>query len=172
MEGLGERLTSVADDLGFFTVKNMRDNLRAFKPYGLTYSPSPLMDSLRHEVTFQFDKGYLSELKVNFIGNQYGLYLDGGRKPGGKRVPLPALIAWAQRRPVIWTNQQTGRQYTPEQVAWIARNKIFAKGIAPRNFIRPSIQNGLEFAKQQLGTAILDNAVNQTFTAIQRKAKR
>ena len=52
----------------------------------------------------------------------YGVYLNGGRKPGGKRIPISALIQWVEQRGIANEEEEI------ESIAYAIQTKIFQEG--------------------------------------------
>lgn len=61
------------------------------------------------------------EIKGNFL--KYGRYVDTGRKPGGKKVPIAALIDWIRVKKIDL------RGKSERSVAFAIQTAIFRKGI-------------------------------------------
>lgn len=57
--------------------------------------------------------------------NDYITYLDKGRRPKSRKVPIQAIISWMKRAGIRGDNK----------VAYKIQNSIYSKGIKPRNFI-------------------------------------
>lgn len=66
--------------------------------------------------------------RVSF--DEYGIFVDKGRKPGGKRVPLQALIDWIQVMGIATNNKEV------VSIAWAMQTKIWQEGIPSNDFGR------------------------------------
>lgn len=66
---------------------------------------------------------------VNVYAKDYIEYLDKGRKPMTKRVPIQAIIKWMKKMGISQANG----------VAFRIQASIYKKGIRPRNFIKPAM---------------------------------
>lgn len=65
---------------------------------------------------------------------QYLDYVDAGRRPGGKKVPISALQQWVQIRGL-----QPRAGMTVEALPWVIQNSIWRKGIPATNVIPKTI---------------------------------
>ena len=63
--------------------------------------------------------GYVIEGK----SDGYGIYVDTGRRPGGKRVPISALLSWIEVKGFDLKGKQA------IDVAWAIQTKIYQNGI-------------------------------------------
>ena len=63
--------------------------------------------------------GYLIEGKAE----GYGKYVDSGRRPGGKRVPISVLLSWIQVKGIPLNGKKA------IDVAWAIQRKIYQNGI-------------------------------------------
>ena len=66
--------------------------------------------------------GYVIEGK----SDGYGSYVDTGRRPGGKRVPISALLSWIEVKGFDLKGKQA------IDVAWAIQTKIYQNGIPIR----------------------------------------
>jgi hypothetical protein len=60
--------------------------------------------------------------EISGYGNKYARYVDTGRKPGGRRVPIDALIAWVQVKGLA-----SGKKAI--SLAWAIQASIFKNGV-------------------------------------------
>lgn len=84
----------------------------------------------------------------------YALWVEAGRKPYGvdqKRPvntmpPAHAILAWVKRKKIKGRDKRAGRKgrfITDAQLVWAIRKMIARRGIRPRPFIEPAIDQGL-----------------------------
>jgi hypothetical protein len=116
-------------------VKKMKEDLR--KPRRSVNGKSyPLKNS-------RLEKSIKAEIKVEPIPyfaiqmNDYGLFVDLGRRPGVGKVPIQALVDWIKRKKI--NKKTTGRNITDIELAYRIQNAIFRHGINPRPFINEAI---------------------------------
>ena len=110
----------ILDDLGDFLDKALANTL---KKQGKE-SSGALMQSFRHVVRFELDK-IVVEGQMLF----YGEFVDKGRKPGAKGVPVQALIDWLKRKKIESDITKA------KSMAFAIQKKIKADGIKPTNFV-------------------------------------
>ena len=66
-------------------------------------------------------------LELNIQYPEYLQYWDSGRKSGGKKVPIMALIDWIKRK-----NLRGGKK-TVMQLAFAIQTAIWRRGLKPKN---------------------------------------
>ena len=88
-----------------------------------------LIDSLKMNVDKTTD-GY----EVNITGKDYAKWVNIGRKKGGKKVPISALLPWIRLK-----GFETGNN-SLVSLAFAIQTAIWKNGIAPTNFIEDSMK--------------------------------
>jgi hypothetical protein len=99
---------------------------------------APLMDYLETEIKGELERqGHIAtgklrdQIKVYLTGNTivgtageafYAKYVDWGRRPGGKRVPIQALINWIEIKGLAHGNKAI-------QMAWAVQYAIWKNGV-------------------------------------------
>jgi len=117
-----------------------------------------LMDSLRVEIMDE-----LGGLKIVGSSVFYGRYVDSGREPGVKRVPLDALIEWIR----VKRFDLQGR--SERSVAFLIQRAIFERGIPTdgnemkRMFVRRTLENRAEYIRAFIFEK-LDEVIRFTLT--------
>ena len=82
------------------------------------YATGSLANELKQDVT-----SFLDRYELTIYMNDYGQYVDTGRKAGARRVPIDALIEWLQVKKFAGTDKQL------RQIAFAIQTKIFQEGI-------------------------------------------
>ena len=85
---------------------------------------------------------------INFLINDYFEYVSTGRKSGGKKVPIEAIIQFIkdnnlQPRPIqskALTHRKSQRLETINQLAFAIQTSIYKQGIQGKNYIDEIIQ--------------------------------
>jgi len=116
-------------------VKKMKADLRKTRrsANGKSY---PLRNS-------RLEKSIKPEIRIEpvpyfaILMNDYGLFVDLGRAPGKKKVPIQALVDWIRRKRI--NKKTTGKNITDIELAFRIQNAIFKHGINPRPFINEAI---------------------------------
>jgi hypothetical protein len=72
---------------------------------------------------------------IQILAEPYLQYVDSGRKPGGKRVPIAALQQWISVRGI---RPRAGMSVLA--LPWAIQNKIFKFGIAPTDVVAKTIR--------------------------------
>lgn len=86
-----------------------------------------------------------SDLTLNIPDEIY--YWDRGRKSGGKRIPLSALLTWIKDRGI---SPRNGKSVT--QLAWAIQTHIWQRGISSKNILDKAI----DLIEVRIGDEILD----------------
>lgn len=79
----------------------------------------------------------------------YARYVIQGRRPGGKKVPISALLSWLKSKRLQGRDKR-GRFITYNSLAWAIQTAIFRRGIAGRDFITPAVKEFEEEAVRLL----------------------
>lgn len=119
----GENTKRVLDKFGKYLVKESRKNLTR-KKKNVTNS---LYESLDFDV-----KAMPNSFEFDFLMNEYGEWVDKGRK-AGKNPPFTPLRKWVQDRRIQFRSNK-GKFQTYDQTAWAIVKSIGKKGIPASNF--------------------------------------
>ncbi len=119
------------EKFGKYLVKESRKNLTR-KKKNVT---SSLYDSLDYEV-----KAMPNSFEFDFLMNEYGEWVDKGRK-AGKNPPFSPLRKWVEDRRIQFRSNK-GRFQTYDQTAWAIVKSIGKKGIPASNFYSRPFQLG------------------------------
>ena len=119
----GENTKRVLDKFGKYLVKESRKNLTR-KKKNVTNS---LYESLDYDV-----KAMPNSFEFDFLMNEYGEWVDKGRK-AGKNPPFTPLRKWVQDRRIQFRSNK-GKFQTYDQTAWAIVKSIGKKGIPASNF--------------------------------------
>ena len=94
---------------------------------------------------------------LTIVAQDYLLWLDTGRKPGGKKVPISALIQFVKNRGLA--RDKRGRYAggdSVNRIAWAIQASIFKYGIKGRHIIDPAWALGGQVLSTLLDEAALD----------------
>ena len=119
----GENTQKALDKFGKYLVKESRKNLTR-KKKNVTNS---LYESLDYDV-----KAMPNSFEFDFLMNEYGEWVDKGRK-AGKNPPFSPLRKWVQDRRIQFRSNK-GKFQTYDQTAWAIVKSIGKKGIPASNF--------------------------------------
>ena len=119
----GENTKKALDKFGKYLVKESRKNLTR-KKKNVTNS---LYESLDYDV-----KAMPNSFEFDFLMNEYGEWVDKGRK-AGKNPPFTPLRKWVQDRRIQFRSNK-GKFQTYDQTAWAIVKSIGKKGIPASNF--------------------------------------
>ena len=101
--------------------------------------------------------GRFGSYGLTIVAQDYLLWLDTGRKPGGKKVPIDALIKWVRQRGL---NRGKNGRFTGaasiNQIAWAVQRSIWLHGIKGRHFIDPAWALGGQVLSTLLDESALD----------------
>ena len=119
----GENTKKALDKFGKYLVKESRKNLTR-KKKNVTNS---LYESLDYNV-----KAMPNSFEFDFLMNEYGEWVDKGRK-AGKNPPFSPLRKWVQDRRIQFRSNK-GKFQSYDQTAWAIVKSIGKKGIPASNF--------------------------------------
>lgn len=119
----GKNTKRVLDKFGKYLVKESRKNLTR-KKKNVTNS---LYESLDFDV-----KVMPNSFEFDFLMNEYGEWVDKGRK-AGKNPPFSAIRKWVEDRRIQFRSNK-GKFKTYDQTAWAIVGGIGKKGIPASNF--------------------------------------
>lgn len=119
----GENTKRVLDKFGKYLVKESRKNLTR-KKKNVTNS---LYESLDFDV-----KAMPNSFEFDFLMNEYGEWVDKGRK-AGKNPPFSPLRKWVEDRRIQFRSNK-GKFQSYDQTAWAIVKSIGKKGIPASNF--------------------------------------
>jgi hypothetical protein len=119
----GENTKRALDKFGKYLVKESRKNLTR-KKKNVTNS---LYESLDFDV-----KAMPNSFEFDFLMNEYGEWVDKGRK-AGKNPPFSPLRKWVQDRRIQFRSNK-GKFQSYDQTAWAIVKSIGKKGIPASNF--------------------------------------
>jgi len=127
----GENTKRVLDKFGKYLVKESRKNLTR-KKKNVTNS---LYESLDYDL-----KAMPNSFEFDFLMNEYGEWVDKGRK-AGKNPPFSPLRKWVEDRRIQFRSNK-GKFQTYDQTAWAIVKSIGKKGIPASNFYSRPFQLG------------------------------
>ena len=119
----GENTQRALDKFGKYLVKESRKNLTR-KKKNVTNS---LYESLDYDV-----KAMPNSFEFDFLMNEYGEWVDKGRK-AGKNPPFSPLRKWVEDRRIQFRSNK-GKFQSYDQTAWAIVKSIGKKGIPASNF--------------------------------------
>ena len=119
----GENTKRALDKFGKYLVKESRKNLTR-KKKNVTNS---LYESLDYDV-----KAMPNSFEFDFLMNEYGEWVDKGRR-AGKNPPFSAIRKWVEDRRIQFRSNK-GKFKTYDQTAWAIVGGIGKKGIPASNF--------------------------------------
>ncbi len=127
----GENTQKALNKFGKYLVKESRKNLTR-KKKNVTNS---LYESLDYDV-----KAMPNSFEFDFLMNEYGEWVDKGRK-AGKNPPFSPLRKWVEDRRIQFRSNK-GKFQTYDQTAWAIVKSIGKKGIPASNFYSRPFQLG------------------------------
>lgn len=97
-----------------------------------------LIDSISYEITPDGD--------IEFMYEEYGQWVESGRRPGGKMPPISKIEAWAKIKPLTQFRDKKGRYISNRSRAFLIARAIARDGIKPF----PFLTNEVELAQDEL----------------------
>ena len=122
------------------------------------YASGKLYKTIDYSITSQNDS-YLVTSNLE----EYWKNISYGRKPGSRMPPVSAIENWIKVRKIIPrpVALKSGKQRVPtvQQLAYVIARSISRKGIAPRPFMRKSIEETIETFKDKLSAAVREDVL-------------
>jgi hypothetical protein len=131
------------DKFGKYLVAQSRANLTR-KKKNVTKA---LYNSLDYEVKIN-----PKSIEFDFLMEEYGEWVDKGRKPG-KMPPFGAIYAWVARRKIQFKDTKTKKFLSYSETARRVMIKIKAKGIEPSDFYTRPFNLGFKQLPEELRQA-------------------
>lgn len=120
------------------------------------YASGKLYKTIDYSITAQNDS-YLVTINLE----EYWKFIEKGRRPGAKMPPLSAIEKWIKIRKILPrpVTLKSGKQRVPTipQLAYVIARSIARNGIAPRPFMRESINQTIEDFKSKLSAAVRED---------------
>jgi hypothetical protein len=113
-------------------------------------SDSALQKSIDYNVIVKQDK-----IEVQFVSNDYGIYVDKGRKPG-KFVPVNKLTTWINKEGI-----KPRGGISVKSLSFVINRKIKEKGIKARPFINKSFKKYQREFNQVIGETVAKYIVKE-----------
>tara|TARA_R100000951_G_scaffold105973_2_gene100118 strand:+ start:287 stop:790 length:504 start_codon:yes stop_codon:yes gene_type:complete len=158
---------SSVSHLAEFVIRELQKELIAQKHV----DKRTLHDSLEYKVK---DAG--SGTHIDIFAEDYGIFVDQGRKAGTKKVPVLVLLDWVIRKGIAENDKQA------LSVAYAIQTKIFREGIptvgsrkvAPRrlHWIDHTMNQIEPVIFQMLSAAVFENAQRYLDDIIERNQKK
>ena len=116
-------------------------------------------------------EGYTANATLELFALDYLQWVDSGRKPFAKKVPLSAILQFIRDRGLRYRDKTTGkftrsrvrlkaRQGSPAQsvnkLAFLIQNAIYRNGIRARPVIAPAFDLGQQLVDIYLNESLLD----------------
>lgn len=123
------------------------------------YASGKLYKTIDYTITSKSDS-YLVTINLE----EYWKYIEKGRRAGAKMPPVSAIENWIKVRKIIPrpVTLKSGKQRVPtvQQLAYVIARSISRKGIAPRQFMRESINQTIEDFKSKLSAAVREDVLD------------
>lgn len=143
-------------DAWVYLLRNYKDPRHG---YGSLDQSSKLVQSFDYDVTFQerdVETGQFESIGLILFSEEYGEFLDRGRRALTRKVPISALIQFIKKRNLQQKFRRGGRFRSLNSIAFLLQNSIYKHGINARNFIRPGLEAGQEVLEVSLDRDLLD----------------
>lgn len=122
------------------------------------YASGKLYKTIDYTITSKSDS-YLVIINLE----DYWKYIEKGRRAGAKMPPVEAIENWIKVRKILPrpVALKSGKQRVPtvQQLAYVIARSISRKGIAPRPFMRESIEDTLNDFSSKLTAAVREDVL-------------
>lgn len=110
------------------------------------------------KVSVETSKG---SLDINVTMEDYGEFVDEGRKPG-KGIPVNDLKQWIKKKRLTTDGPMTETKLN--SLAYVINKKIREEGIAPTNFLTNPIEALINLFANDIASAYGDDVVDDMFS--------
>jgi hypothetical protein len=100
--------------------------------------------------------GYTADSRLELFALDYAQWLNTGRKPGARKVPISALLTFIKNRNLRGRDKKSGKFLESNRLAFMIQNAIYKNGIRGRHFIEPAFAMGQELVDIYLNNQLLD----------------
>lgn len=122
------------------------------------YSSGKLYKTIDYTITSKSDS-YLVTINLE----EYWKVIENGRRAGAKMPPVSAIEKWINIRKILPRpiTLKSGKQRVPtvQQLAYVIARSISRNGIAPRPFMRESIEDTLNDFRSKLSAAVREDVL-------------
>ena len=117
-----------------------------------------LYESIGYEITPDGD--------VLFSYEDYGDYVESGRKPGSRMPPVAPIAAWAKVKGLPQFRDKKGRFLSNEQRGWILAKAIARDGFRPVRFFSDAFDLAIQEYPEDFIAAELAKQIENQFNNI------
>ena len=122
------------------------------------YASGKLYKTIDYTITSKSDS-YLVTINLE----EYWKFIENGRRAGAKIPPVSAIENWIKVRKIIPrpVTLKSGKTRVPtvKQLAYVIARSIARNGIAPRQFMRESIEDTLSDFQSKLSAAVRKDVI-------------
>jgi len=118
--------------------------------------------TLRDSIEVQTSKDSNGNSTISVLMDDYFQWVQSGRLPGKKGVPIDSIVQWIKDRKLQGRNQKNGRFITQRSFAFAIQTNIKKFGIRPSNFLDgvfEEIANSAEI-QELLEGATMEDLIN------------
>lgn len=123
------------------------------------YSSGKLYKTIDYSITSNNNESYLVTINLE----EYWKYIEKERRVGAKMPPVSAIENWIKIRKIVPRPiaLKSGKQRVPtvQQLAYVIARSISRKGIAPRPFMRESIEDTIKDFQSKLSAAVREDVL-------------
>jgi hypothetical protein len=118
--------------------------------------------TLRNSIEATVKQGTAGFDVIEISMAEYGQWVQSGRLPGKKGIPISVIEKWIKQRKLKGRNQKNGRYITDKSFAFAIQRNIMKFGIKPSNFLDIAIEDIMENKQiiELLGDAGFDDLIN------------
>jgi hypothetical protein len=164
-------ISEIYEAVGQVIIDSVIYQLKSYAKYPIDYQNSDLIKSLDYDVGFKdrdIKSGRFKPIRLTLFANDYLQWLDKGRKPGTKKIPIDALIKFIKKRKLQqkfrrMSKRGRGQFMTLNQIAFLLQSSIYKKGIAPRNVLIPALEEGEKVLQMYIDRDLLDILIQPIF---------
>jgi len=100
-----------------------------------------------------------NSIVIEILMNEYGIYVNEGRKTGGKKVPINVLVEWIERKAIASGDKDV------KSMAFAIQNTIHKEGIPTKGSFKFS-NNG---RRKGFIDFVIDNELDQVYNELEQQ---
>ena len=112
------------------------------------------------------DKESSDDFSIIIEMEEYGTYVDEGRKPG-KGVPVDNLKKWIVQKGITFNSQTKSKQTTEQKInslAFLINRKIKKEGIEAKNFLSDALDELTPKFADDVANSFADDLIDDLFS--------
>ena len=109
-----------------------------------------------------------NSIVIEILMDEYGIYVNEGRKTGGKKVPINVLVKWIEQKAIASGDKEV------KSMAFAIQQVIFAEGSPTDGSSRKGTKGSFEFSnngrRKGFIDFVIDNELDDVYNELEQQA--